>query len=202
MAGASALNLADAAPRRLRCAEPRLERMFRAHHALVHKTLRRLGLSRDAAADGTQQAFLVASECLERIRPGAERAFLFGTALRIAHSARRSTERYQLEADMDGRIDPGWQVDKMANRQAALEFTHRVLMRMDPTLVTVFVLFELVGMSTGEIAGREGIPVGTAASRLRRARHAFRIAATRLEKSFPTATTAGAPRWPGTAWSA
>ena len=182
MSQASVLPLPSAAlPGRV-CAEPRLEQMFRAHHDLIWRTLRRLGMNQDAAADGTQQAFLVAAERLEQIRPGAERSFLFGTALRIARSARRKTERYELEGDMDVRIDPDWRTDAMTNRQTALELMDRMLLRMDPDLVTVFVLFELEGMSTGEIAGLVGIPVGTAASRLRRARQTFKSAADRLER--------------------
>jgi RNA polymerase sigma-70 factor (ECF subfamily) len=183
MPEASALPLSSAALAGGVAAEPRLERMFRAHHDLIWRTLRRLGMNQDAAADGTQQAFLVAAERLQHIRPGAERAFLFGTALRIARSARRKTERYELEGDMDVRVDPDWRTDAMTNRHAALQLLDRMLLRMDPDLVTVFVLFELEGMSTGEIAGMVGIPVGTAASRLRRARQTFRSAASRLESS-------------------
>jgi len=44
----------------------------------------------------------------------------------------------------------------------------------------VFVLFELEGMTTPEIAELIGIPLGTAASRLRRARETFREAASKL----------------------
>jgi DNA-directed RNA polymerase specialized sigma24 family protein len=76
MSQASILPLAGAAL--AECAEPRLERMFRTHRELIWRPLRRLGMSPDAAA-GTQQAFLVAMERLDHIRPGAERAFLSAT---------------------------------------------------------------------------------------------------------------------------
>ncbi len=49
----------------------RLERMFVAHHAMVWRTMRRRGLSPDAAADVTQQTFLVAAERLADITPTA-----------------------------------------------------------------------------------------------------------------------------------
>jgi RNA polymerase sigma-70 factor (ECF subfamily) len=153
----------------------------------------------DAAADGAQQAFLVAAEHLEQIRQGSERAFLFGTAVRIAQSAHRKHDRYELEGDMDVRVDPGWRSDAMTDRQAALELMDRLLLRMDPDLVTVFVLFELEGMSTVEIATMVGIPVGTAASRLRRARLTFRSAAARSERSLvrrqARGQTVGARHW-------
>jgi RNA polymerase sigma-70 factor (ECF subfamily) len=57
---------------------------------------------------------------------------------------------------------------------------------MESELVTVFILFELEGMSTPEIAQLLEIPVGTVASRLRRARAAFKTGAARLERTFTT----------------
>jgi len=162
----------------------RLERMFRAHHELVWRTLRRFGLSPEAAADATQQAFLIAAERLDDIRMGSERAFLFGTALRLARTASRSDRRMQLEDDMDLHVDPGLRAEALTERQRAIELTDRVLSKLDPDLLTVFVLFELEEMSTPEIAKLIGIPVGTAASRLRRAREAFRAAVAKLERTF------------------
>lgn len=87
---------------------------------------------------------------------------------------------------MDTRADPRRRADDAANRRTAVELLDRVLGRMDEDLVTVFVLFELEGMSTPEIAELVQIPVGTAASRLRRARQSFRAAALRLERATPT----------------
>src|SRR5947207_12250770 len=81
----------------------RLEKMFQAHHALVWRTLRRRGLDADAAADATQQTFLVAAERLSDINHDSERAFLVGTALRVAFSWGRKTVRWQLDEDMDRR---------------------------------------------------------------------------------------------------
>jgi RNA polymerase sigma-70 factor, ECF subfamily len=160
----------------------RLERMFRAHHELVWRTLRRLGLGPEPAADATQQAFLIAAERLDDIRQGSERAFLFGTALRLARTAYRTGRRWQLEDDMDHRADAGSRVEDLVDRRRAVEVADRVLAQMDPTLLTVFVLFEIEGLSTPEIAELVGVPLGTAASRLRRAREAFRAAASRLER--------------------
>lgn len=149
---------------------------------LIWRTLRRFGMTEDGAADGTQQAFLIAAERLDQIREGSERAFLFGTAIRLARSSHRKNHRCQLEGDMDTRIDPRRPAEEVTNRRSAVELLDRVLSRMDEDLVTVFVLFELEGMSTPEIAELVQIPVGTAASRLRRARQAFRAAAQRLER--------------------
>ena len=171
----------------------RLEQMFRSHYLLIWRTLRRLGLTEDGAADGTQQAFLIAAERLHEIREGSERAFLFGTAIRLARSSHRRNNRCQLEADMDTRVDPRRRVDEATNRRSVVELLDRVLRRMDEDLVTVFVLFELEGMSTPEIAELLQIPIGTASSRLRRARQAFRAAAQRLERGTPSSPAPSAP---------
>src|SRR5688500_14020721 len=64
----------------------RLEHMFRAHHELVWRTFRRVGLPAEAAADATQQVFLIAAERMADIRLGSERAFLIGTALRLSQT--------------------------------------------------------------------------------------------------------------------
>jgi RNA polymerase sigma-70 factor (ECF subfamily) len=160
----------------------RLDGMFRAHHELVWRTLRRLGLRPEQAADATQQAFLIAAERLADIRAGSERAFLFGTALRLARTTYRAGKRLQLEDDMDQLADNGSRQEELVDRRRAVALADRVLSQMEPSLLTVFVLFELEGLSTPEIAEIIGVPLGTAASRLRRAREAFRSTAARLER--------------------
>ena len=161
-----------------RAATARLERMFRAHHGVVWRMLRCRGLAPDAAADGTQEVFLVAAQRLGDIAADSERAFLISTALRIAHSSRRSSVRWQLEENLD---PADVQVVSVVERGSTLELVSLVLSRIDPALVEVFMLFEIAEFSSGEIGGLLGIPTGTVASRLRRAREAFREAARRVE---------------------
>jgi RNA polymerase sigma-70 factor (ECF subfamily) len=59
-----------------------------------------------------------------------------------------------------------------------------VLSKVDPDLVEVFVLYELEGLTSPEIAELLRIPLGSVASRLRRAREQFRSAAERVEKNL------------------
>jgi RNA polymerase sigma-70 factor (ECF subfamily) len=162
-------------------ARSRLERMFRAHHELIWRTLRRMGLSADLAADMTQQAYLIAAERLESIRTGCERAFLFSTAIGLARTNFRRSQRCQLQGDMDLHVDPTLRSEQLTNRCSAMELMDRVFSKTDPDLVAVFVLFELEGLSAPEISELVDIPVGTVASRLRRARTTFRAAAHRME---------------------
>ena len=162
-------------------ARARLEGMFRAHHELIWRTLRRLGLSPDLAADTTQQAYLIAAERLESIRSGSERAFLFSTAIGLARTSFRRSQRCLLQSDMDLHGDPALRSEEVTDRCSAMELMDRIFVKTDPDLVTVFVLFELEGLSAPEIAQLIAIPVGTVASRLRRARATFRAAAHRME---------------------
>lgn len=172
----------DDAPCRVRGEERRrLEHMFRAHHQLIWRTLRRIGLTPDLAADTTQQAYLIATERLSAIRPGCERAFLFSTAIGLARTNFRRSKRCHLQSDMDAHVDPSGRSEQLTARCRAIELMDRVLSKTDPDLVTVFVLFELEGMSAPEISQVIGIPVGTVASRLRRARATFRAEARRME---------------------
>jgi RNA polymerase sigma-70 factor, ECF subfamily len=165
----------------------RLQQMFVAHHAMVWRTLRRRGLTADAAADATQQTFLVAAERLSDIQTDSERAFLVGTALRVARTLGRKTMRWQLEEDMDRRVVETRDQD---DARASVQLCDLALSKVDPDVAEVFVLFEIEGLSSPEIAASLEIPLGTVASRLRRAREQFRRVVTRIETALEREGTA------------
>ena len=157
----------------------RLERIFNAHHAVVWRALRRRGLTPEAAEDATQETFLLAAERLSDIQPDRERAFLIGTALRMAHTLGRKTVRWQLDDDMDDRLSDARDPDET---RADAQLCDLVLSKVDPELVEVFVLYEMEELTSPEIAELLAIPLGSVASRLRRAREQFRSAAERIQK--------------------
>jgi RNA polymerase sigma-70 factor (ECF subfamily) len=159
----------------------RLQRMFNDHHATVWRALRRRGLALDAAADATQETFLLAAERLGDIRPESERSFLIETALRVAHSLGRKTVRWELDEDMDQRTSAGRDTGEA---RADVQLCDLVMSKVDPDLVEVFVLYEIEGLTSPEIAKLLDIPLGSVASRLRRAREQFRAAAARVERSL------------------
>lgn len=161
-----------------------LEQLFKSHHQVIWRTLRRLGASEEAAADFTQQAFVIIAERYAQVRPGAEKAFLFSTAIRLAKTSRRREWRCQLEEDMEVHRDRLRQEEKATKKRYARQLMDHILGRLDEELVTVFVLFELEGMSSPEISRLLGIPVGTVASRLRRARLGFRDEVAQLEDAL------------------
>lgn len=165
-------------------ARARLERMFNEHHDFIWRLLRRLGLSTGGADDAAQHVFLVAAERIDDIKLGSERSFLFGTALRVARSQSRTDRRWVLEEDMDVRRSEAARPEERIDHQRAIDLMGRILDGMTLDLRTVFVLSELEGMTMPEVAALVEIPVGTAASRLRRAREAFRTAAAELESNL------------------
>jgi RNA polymerase sigma-70 factor (ECF subfamily) len=160
---------AAASPQRIRA-------LFDAELPFVWRSLRRLGVPPAVTDDAAQEVFLVASRKLAEIEIGRERSFLFATALRIAANARRSFARRDARHDdaLDGVVDPGPSPEAIADRARARALLDEVLAALDLDLRAVLVLHELEEMSMAEIAITLEIPPGTVASRLRRAREAFR----------------------------
>jgi RNA polymerase sigma-70 factor (ECF subfamily) len=169
----------DAPP--LASAATRLRAMMDAHFDFIWRSLRRLGLAPHLADDATQHVFVVASQRLEAIDPDSERAFLFQTAVRVARAERRTIARRR-EVLSDGVIEldeSAPRPDELLDQRRARELLEHVLASLDLELRAVLVLFEFEGLSVSEIADTVGIPRGTAASRLRRAREEFTGALTR-----------------------
>ena len=147
--------------------------MIQNDYRLIWRLLRRLGVPLHGVDDAVQQVFLIAAERLDDIRENSERAFAFGTALRVAQTLRRRIAREQMGAEGDRNVSPLPGPEELADQQRAREVLGRVLDGMPFELRTVFVLFELEGLSSPEIAELENVPLGTVASRLRRARARF-----------------------------
>ena len=80
---------------------PDLEQLVVAHFRFIWRLLRRLGLPSSDADDAAQQVFLIAGGKLSLIRPGRERAFLYGCALHLAAKWRRNTARQRQEPSLD-----------------------------------------------------------------------------------------------------
>jgi RNA polymerase sigma-70 factor (ECF subfamily) len=156
----------------------RLGRMFSDHHDFVLRYVQRFGLSVDHADDAAAEAFLVAAERLDDIKLGSERAFLFGTALRVAQKLRRTERRWVPDGDMDDRFGRSATPETLAAERRAVELASDVVSTMDLGARSAFVLFEFDGRTARQIAEEAGVPLGTVASRLRRARHALKEALT------------------------
>lgn len=151
----------------------RLRHAFVEHYPGVWRFLRRMGVPADRADDAAQQVFLVAVEALPRILRGSERPFLYATAVRTAHGIRRRGDREVHGLNLDLDVSPLPSPDELTDQKQAREALDALLERLEMDARTVFVLFEFDGFTVPEIAEVLSIPLGTAASRLRRAREHF-----------------------------
>jgi RNA polymerase sigma-70 factor (ECF subfamily) len=157
----------------------RVSLLFERHYDFVWRSVRRLGVLPGDVDDAAQRVFLVLVAKLAEVRAGAERAFLFQTAVRVAADDRRARRRRREHDDgLDGAEGqalaeaPDDPFDRLARRETR-EHLDRVLDAMPLDLRAVLVLFELEELTREEIAATMGLPPGTVASRLRRAKELF-----------------------------
>ena len=151
------------------------DRLVHDHLDFVWRVLRRLGLSPSDADDGAQQVFMVAARRLDELPAGKERTFLYGTARRVAANARRARRRRK-EAGvelLDALGSKGAAPDELVELRRAAALLDELLEGLPEQLRRVLVLAELEDATVRTIAELEGLPEGTTASRLRRAREVF-----------------------------
>jgi RNA polymerase sigma-70 factor (ECF subfamily) len=160
-----------------------LRRIVTEHHGFVWRSLLRLGVPRADVDDAVQQVFLVVARRLSDISEGAERSFLYGVSLRVASRTRRTQARRREVADgvEVERADGSARPDELLDRARARAMLDTILESMPLELRSVFTLFELEQLTMAEIAELLGVPQGTVASRLRRARETFTEQRKRME---------------------
>jgi RNA polymerase sigma-70 factor, ECF subfamily len=151
----------------------RLGRVLDEHFDLVWRSMRRFGVPDSAADDAAQQAFLIFAERISDVEVGRELAFLLAVSVRVAANFRRLFERAREDP-----LEPSAHVaeetpENLLEAKQERDVLDRGLATLSLEQRAVFVLFELEGFSLPEIADSLGIPLGTATSRLRRARHRF-----------------------------
>jgi glucose/mannose transport system substrate-binding protein len=166
--------------------EARLHLLIEAHVAPLARHLTRFGVAAAEVDDVIQEALIVVSSKLDQVRPGSERAFLFATAGRIASNARRGGRRRDrmsvslLETGSEPPPNAEDRIDELLGR-SLLEDS---LDHMPQDVALVFFLAELQEMAVPNVAARLGLPEGTVASRLRRARSCFDEWAARTRSSM------------------
>jgi len=162
--------------------DARVRAMVDSYFDSVWRMLKRLGVPDAGCDDAAQQVFLVALRRLEEIEPNGERPYLYGIALRVAADARRSILRRR-ETPIDGAhelgTDLGASPEELLDDKRALGVLSAHLARLPDDMREAFVLFELEELPAPEVAALLGVPVGTVASRVRRARELIRRNLTR-----------------------
>ena len=163
-----------------------LRTLFETYYASIWRLLRRLGVSPAQLDDAAQEVFWVAARRLADIEPGCEHPFLYGVALRIAsNQIRRRSPLHCSDIDqvpclVDQRPSP----EEHIHQRQMCELLDDILDRMPLELRTVFVLQEIEGLEVRQVAALVQVPLGTASSRLRRAREEFSSIAKRVRAAM------------------
>ena len=146
------------------------------HLNSVARTLRHAGVPAADLDDEIQRTFIVAASRIDDVQVGSERSFLIQVAQNLAWHARRKLARRRevLDANPPERIEAIATPEFLADRKQMRQLFDDIVGSMHESLRVVFTLFELEDMSTSEVAETLGLPRGTVASRLRRARAQFR----------------------------
>src|SRR5262245_41768495 len=118
-----------------RASKDRVRAAFDDHYDALWRFLRRMGVADHSVEDAAQQVLVVFSRRVKDVAPGAERAFLFSTAYRIASDFRKrpslSREINDDEAYF-GAAAPGPDAEGRLAHAQALQCLDRVLDRLEP----------------------------------------------------------------------
>jgi RNA polymerase sigma-70 factor (ECF subfamily) len=161
----------------------RLRGIFDRHYDFVWRTVRYFGVPESDADDAAQRVMCILARRLDGVAPKAELSFLFSTAARVASEARRAARRRPAvtECDLDSFTAVMPTAEELLDQRRAREMLRVVLDAMPIDLRVVFVLSEIEELTDPEVAALIGVRVGTAASRLRRAREMFPIIVRRMQ---------------------
>jgi RNA polymerase sigma-70 factor (ECF subfamily) len=153
------------------------------HLDFVARVLRNAGCPEAQIDDDVQRTFIIAARRLDDVRSGSEKSFLLQIALRVAAHARRSVARRREvpAAELPEVMELSATPEQLTDQKRARQLLDHVLDQMEADLRTVFLLHEFEEVNMAEIARVLGIPKGTVASRLRRARIDFRRRVVALE---------------------
>ncbi len=165
-----------------------VEQMVREHGAFVWRSVRRLGVAEGDVDDIVQLVFLRVRDRLDEIPEGKARGALYRLALGLASNHKRAQRRRREESLADERVREvveGASSEGPAERIEQRALLDRLLEPLDLDLRAVLVLHEAEELSVPEIAELLGIPTGTAASRLRRAREEVQAALARIRARNP-----------------
>jgi RNA polymerase sigma-70 factor (ECF subfamily) len=164
-------------------AQARVRAAVQDHYDFVWRTMRYLGLPDADAQDGAQQVMCVLARRLPDVTPGAEKPFLFATAVRVAAGMRRTARRRPetTEEDLEALAAATPGADELLEQQRAHELLQKVLEAIPVELRLVFVLYEIEELTSPQIAEMLGVPLGTVASRLRRGREEFQTIVKRMQ---------------------
>ena len=159
------------------------ERLYREHHRRVRWVLRGGGIAGAELDDAVHDAFLAMHRRLPQRDPGVpEPVWVTGVARSVAFTLRRSAARRSRTKDAVPEPPAPRRPDEELARKEAWRRLESFLAGLDDDQREAFVLIELLGMRTAEVANLANAPANTISSRLRLARRRF-------ERKFTTDVT-------------
>ncbi|AKV04402.1 RNA polymerase sigma factor RpoE [Labilithrix luteola] len=166
--------------------DERLRTAISAHYGALRRAIRRVGVPEFEVDDVAQEAFLVFHRKAPSIHPKAERTFLYQSAFRIALSRRRgfARRREELEPAFEQFVAARPNPEEEMSQQQSLEILDGILSAMPLELSMIFTLCEIEQLSVPDAAEILDTPLGTATSRLRRAREVFAKLAGKVRASL------------------
>jgi RNA polymerase sigma-70 factor (ECF subfamily) len=160
-----------------------VQRLVAEYMDFVWRSLRRLGVAEADCDDGCQRVWVILARKVGSIQPEKTRSFVFSVVVRVSSEMRRASARHQLLELDELSLEPaGMDAERLLEQKRHRELLDQVLASLSWELRTVFVMFELEGLSSPEIADALGIRRGTVASRLRLARAAFQRGAQQAQR--------------------
>ncbi len=156
--------------------------LYDTYYDFVHRSLRRLGVVEAGLDDAVQDVFVVVYRRLSSFEGRSTvKTWLFGIALRVARSHRRTLSRKggQHSPLPEDLVDQGQSPLQSSERKQALAFLDRFLESLDEDKRAVFIMAELEQMTAPEIEQTLGVKLNTVYSRLRAARRSFEAAVKR-----------------------
>jgi RNA polymerase sigma-70 factor (ECF subfamily) len=148
------------------------------HFDFVYRVARRLGTPAEELEDVCQETFLVVHQKAESFSQGRLQTWLYRIAANIAlHRHRRRRFRRALAQLLGvGGLAQGWEPrapDRVLETREADQAVQQVLEAMSWKKREAFVLYEIEGLDSEEIAERLGCSAATVRTRLHHARRQF-----------------------------
>lgn len=155
---------------------PPFESLYEEHFAFVWRSLRLLGVSRDALEDAAQETFAVVARRVEAFDGRSSvRTWIFAIARKTAANQRR-TQRRKLSPlrPLDEPIaSPAPSPEAQAQAAEAAARVEAFCDTLDEERRAIFVLALLEGVPVPELAPALGLPLNTVYSRIRALRQAL-----------------------------
>ncbi len=148
------------------------EAIFREHAPYVQRVIRQLGVAPGDVDDALQDVFVIVHRKVADFEQrGSVRAWVHGIAIRVAarYRRRRTASREVASGDEREAIDPRTPAEDLSD-QDARRVLATILDRLDDEKRTVFILYELEGLTMHEVAQAMDTPLQTAFYRLHSAR--------------------------------